>query len=235
MIFLFFIRGNAQEVIDVYMGECDINAHPSYMYSERLISKKYSNDTLFLELGLIRNCSFKPDFNLTLSKDSLIFVINDTASIREMCNCCFELTLVIKTIPDTNLIFYEKYEVDEYEEDSFFKVYDVRTEYSEIKRYENNYFYPTPDLVFDSVCENQLVEDSLRVGYWCFYDEKTQLIKSKLYYSKPSNNSNWVWYVLYENGNPIQMCAIVNSYDTRRETFEQCISWKEYTEIFGVK
>lgn len=219
----------AQSVVGINKSSCDSNSDPVYMYTNRLISKRIVNDTLHLELGLVRNCSFEPKVELDLKNDSLIIKIDNVSEIWMGCICCFEMTVKVVGIKDTFFTLIEKFQNKDFTKKGIIE-YEV---YSEIKSYPNKYIFPSLSEITSAAPDNLMVGDSLRIGSWHFIDSVTNAINAKAFYFIDENGKSITkWYVLYDKeGNIREVCAYTGSIASEGYSNVTCASKEEYMKL----
>src|SRR5690606_14962053 len=88
----------SQNIVNIHVGQCDSKSNPDFIHLNYLISKTIENDTLFVQLGVVRNCSFKPKVFLSQSGDSLIFELKNSSNTFTACNCCYEIEILITDV-----------------------------------------------------------------------------------------------------------------------------------------
>ena len=194
LILIIILNGtsSAQNIIEVKTSDCDRNSYPQYLHNTRLISKTNIDDTLILKLGIVRNCEFDPVINCWINADSLILNIENVATSRAACICCFEIELTIAKVKDTNLTCFigEK----------------------EIHILNNKYIFTSLTEINQVQEVNQLNNDSLKIGLWNIYSDKSIRVKGKAYYFIDEfGKSRLKWRVLYnQEGELSEICALAN-------------------------
>lgn len=217
-----------QQIVNMAMGTCDFNSDPEYLHVNRLISKDIKGDTLFLNLGIVRNCGFEPKIELQKSSDSIIILMNNVSNIFMACLCCFEIELKVVGIKDTSFHLFEKFRASHRDLNSDEK----HDSYYEIKQLKNKYIFPSLSEIESSEALNKYHNDSLRIGNWHFYEIETNKLKMKAnYVIDKSGNSKANWRVSYNNkGEIINICAI-NDEDSEGYSYSTCISKEQYLKL----
>ncbi|TNE55776.1 MAG: hypothetical protein EP338_03100 [Bacteroidetes bacterium] len=218
----------AQSVVGINMSNCDSNSDPEYMYANRLISKRIVNDTLHLELGLVRNCAFEPSVELHRRADSLIIEIENVSEIWMGCICCFEMIVKAVGIRDTSFTLIQKYQFEDFTKDGFTE-YEV---YTEIKSYPNKFIFPSITEIESATPDNQMTEDSLRIGSWYIMDAVTNVIKAKaFYFLDHEGKSRTKWRAVYDKeGNIIEVCAFTGV-DSEGYSNVTCATKEQYLKL----
>jgi hypothetical protein len=91
----------AQRVVYYQLSECDMKRADELSSANFLISKLIVNDTLLLQLGLVRNCEFQTSPKLSLSGDALHIELENSSELYAPCLCYFELTIRAVGITDS--------------------------------------------------------------------------------------------------------------------------------------
>ncbi len=202
----------AQEVVGVEMSTCDKNSTPEFMFKNRLINQELINDTLFLRIGIVRNCALEPEVSCNKNSDSLFIHVQNVSDIWEGCICCFELEIKIIGIRDTNFTTY--------------------IGNSELKKVVNKYIFPSLAQIESYQEVNQYNSDSLKIGLWNMYDDNEIRIKAKVFYFiDDSGQSRAKWHVLYDNeGQFATICALtwISSDGISNTT---CADQKQYLDL----
>ena len=90
----------AQRVVYYQLSECDMKRADELSSANFLISKQTINDTLLLQLGLVRNCEFQTRPKLSLSEDLLHIELENSSELYAACECYFDLTIRAVGITD---------------------------------------------------------------------------------------------------------------------------------------
>ena len=231
IILSFTVLTFSQNVIDVKMSSCDGKSDPYYVHPNRIISKNIANDTLQLQLGIVKQCAFDPMVSLVIQNDSLEISITDTSTIMEMCLCCFELSIKVLGVQDTNFILVQKVLFNEFNPEIGFK---DSLGYSEIKEHSNKFIFPTPEELFESRIENKFYQDSLKVGVWGNYYGNSKQLKSKAkYFINQKGLTQTIWYAIFNKSGIItEMCAL--SEVANGNSTLHCIDGDEYQKLYSI-
>ena len=218
----------AQNVVGINMSNCDSNSDPEFMYTNRLISKSIVNDTLHLELGLVRNCAFEPYVALNSSADSLIIEIKNESVMWMSCMCCFEMTVMAVGVKDTSFTLVQKYHFEDITKEGFIE-YEA---YSEIKAYSNKFIFPSLAEIESATPDNQMVSDSLKIGSWHIVDTVSNILKAKaLFFIDGDGKSRIKWYATYDkNGEISEVCAYTGI-DSDGYSNVTCATKEEYLKL----
>lgn len=185
--FTFAIDDSKPQLVTYYGSECNSDLDP-YFLIDRIIKKERIGDTTFLTLGFKENCliNFYPAINfennvLSIRLDARQYGENDE-KIVALCDCCFELTLVMTGIQDTN--FNVKLE------DHF--VYHSSEPYQT---------YPETYTIYNGDTINKKNKYGLYEGVWIKFDESTGEIKYKEFYEPNFDlKPRALWRESYTNG-----------------------------------
>lgn len=239
LIFIVFVHAMlAQQVVDITMNNCDTRFNVAYMHRSRLLSKALVNDTLHLRIGLVRRSANQPQIALDRRGDSLIVDIqrNSNPFDRKMYYC--ELTIKAVDTRDTSFKLYEKYVSSE--EDSLtvkdrnlvFLVEREIVNYYEVKAHPTKFNFPLPSEIELATNDNQLFNDSLKVGYWIVRNKLTRTVKSKAYYIiDEGGKSTASWYATYDRkGNLDQVCGC-EGINPDGYAWYTCLNQEQYTQL----
>lgn len=220
----------SQNIERVTIGECDRSSDPEYIYINRLVQKTVLNDTLYLDIGIVRNCALETKVELSKSQDSLFIKIQNISDIWTACICCFELNIVATGITDTNFVLMLEKERIKFIDENGEK---LPKKYTEIKTYSNKFIFPEIGEIMDSESENQFYNDSLKVGYWSYYYEGTKRLNRKtLYFINDAGQSQTNWYANFDKkGNMIEVCRITGI-DEQGARYANCILREDYDKLF---
>lgn len=111
---LIALTGFSQRIVDFQTSECERDSYPEFIHRNRLIHKKLHNDTLILQVGIVRNCSFSPEIDFNFNEDMLFLKVRNKSNDYAACNCCYELTIRVVGIADTNFTLGEKFKSGDY-------------------------------------------------------------------------------------------------------------------------
>lgn len=191
LMLLVSLNGLSQEIVDFSLSDCERGSYPQFT-KNRLISKEYRSDTLFLKLGMVLNCGIEPLPMVRLSTDSLFVTFNDTSSSYTLCDCCFEVNFTLANIPDTHFtVFYGlKHSIYGNQEDEIY--------YRKLLRHESKYIFPSyAELEEAMACKNpnQVDENGERIGIWIedaprSVDGSFNVVKYDL---KTNQEPNYLW------------------------------------------
>lgn len=172
----------AQKVEQVILSACDENSILEYMYRNRLISRKISNDTLCLHLGIVRDCGLIPKIDCLQTGDTLSLFIQNDSDSWTACFCCYELDVQLSGVLDTN--------------------FTLTIDGSVAKQVRNKYFFPAPQEIEAAQPENKLDPEGRKTGVWRINYEAGNQMKVKAYYFIDEYGVSRVgWSVRYdENG-----------------------------------
>jgi hypothetical protein len=90
----------AQRVVTYQLSECNLNRADELSGTNYFIQKQTINDTLLLQLGLVRNCEFQTSPKLSLSGDALQIELENSSELYAACECYFDLTIRAVGITD---------------------------------------------------------------------------------------------------------------------------------------
>ena len=214
IILIIALKGtcSAQNIVGVELSSCDKNSYPEYMHHQRLISKGIINDTLFLRIGLVRNCEFVPEINCVKNGDSLVFSVQNVSDMYAGCICCYEIDLKITGIIDTN-----------------FTSYIGKTE---LKKLGNKYIFPSLTEIESHQEINKLNADGLEVGIWNIYDPESIFLKAKFYYFiDESGKSRSKWRISYNKDGQISEVCALTSIDSEGISNVTCASREQYLRL----
>lgn len=218
----------AQNVVGINMSNCDSNSDPEYMYTNRLISKSIVNDTLHLELGLVRNCAFKPSVELNSSADSLIIEIKNVSEMWMGCICCFEMTVMAVGVKDTSFTLIQKYLFEDFTKEGFIE-YEA---YSEVKSYSNKFIFPSLAEIESATPDNQMVNDSLKIGAWHIMDTVSNVLKAKaLFFIDGDGKSRTKWYATYDKKGEITEVCAFTGIDSEGYSNVTCATKEQYLKL----
>jgi len=221
----------AQEVVGIEMSNCDTHSDPECMIPTRLISKRIENDTLYLQFGLVRNCSYFPSVCLVKKGDTLFIDIENNSEIISMCDCCYEATIKVVGIADTNFRLIHKFDRTVQTETGK----GTSTFFYEFKTRSSKYFFPSLTEVEQLPATNIYNNDSLRIGAWHIYDKESQELKAKVLYDIDENGKSIVnWYCSYDQKGEInEVCAQRENSDGEKIKLF-CISKTQFYRINGI-
>ncbi len=83
------------------LSDCNIKRADELSGTNYFIQKQTINDTLLLQLGLVRNCEFQTIPKLSLSGDTLHIELENSSELYAPCLCYFELTIRAVGITDS--------------------------------------------------------------------------------------------------------------------------------------
>lgn len=222
----------AQDVVGISLSACDAKTDPFFVYSNRLISKKIDNDTLILQIGVLRNCSFEPKIALNQKGDSLIIEIDNISEFRMGCECCYEMNIKAIGIKDTSFTLFHKFTVSDFTNEGVKK----RDFYSKMTSSQNKYIFPTISEIELTPPNNHYTPDSLKIGPWHIYDEQTKKLKAKAYYViDEKGESITLWSASFnEKGKLVQICANAGV-NSQGKAILSCASKEEYFDLYTKK
>jgi len=218
----------AQDVVSVGISDCDSKSDPFYIYRNRLISKEINNDTLSLQIGVVRNCSFEPKIALTQKGDSLIIEIDNISEMWMGCECCYEMNIKAIGVKDTNFVLVHKYTASDFTKEGF-KEWDA---YSKMISNQNKYIFPSITEIEQLEAKNCYNADSLKVGPWHIYDKATKrLIAKALFYIDDKGKSKALWSAIFNaNGELIEICGNRGA-DSDGNSYETCATREQYMKL----
>ena len=222
----------AQDVVGISLSDCDAKTDPFFVYTNRLISKKIDNDTLILQIGVLRNCSFEPKIALNQKGDSLIIEIDNISENRTSCECCYELNIKAIGIKDTSFALIHKFTVSDFTKEGIKK----RDVYTQMTCSQNKYIFPTISEIELAPPNNNYTLDSLKIGPWHIYDEQTKKLKAKAYYViDEKGESTTLWCASFnEKGKLVQICANAGV-NSQGKAMLSCASKEEYLNLYRNK
>jgi hypothetical protein len=220
LYFVFGFNCLSQRVIDTQISGCDTKSDSEYIRN-RLIAKELKQDTLTLNLGLVLNCCVTPNPSVTFINDTLFLQIRNDSDIWCACNCCFELTITIKGIPDTMFTLIQRVETREFVNNAVEK----RSLNQELKQHRNKYIFPDPDEIGTFNGVNQRNSDGEKIGRW--NEKKNNDVKHTIYYAiNQYEKSVPLWWMMQDNsGDLIEICA-------KKGSSSICIDANEYKALF---
>ncbi len=226
--FLSFSISFAQDIVGISLSDCDAYSDPFFVYSTRLISKKIENDTLSLQIGVVRNCGFEPKIVLTQKGDSLIIEIDNISEIHMSCECCFEMNIKAIGVKDTSFTLFHKFTVSDFTKEGVKK----RDVYSKIICSQNKYIFPSISEIELAPPNNNYTLDSLKIGPWHIYDAQTKKLKAKVYYViDEKGESTTLWSASFnEKGKLVQICANAGV-NSQGKSMMTCKSKEEYLRL----
>lgn len=226
--FLSFSISFAQDIVGISLSDCDAHSDPFFVYSTRLISKKIENDTLSLQIGVVRNCGFEPKIVLTQKGDSLIIEMDNISDRHMSCECCFEMNIKAIGVKDTSFVLIHKFTVSDFTKEGLKK----RDVYSKMISKQNKYIFPSISEIKQAPPNNNFNRDSLKIGSWHVYDEQTKKLKAKAYYViNEEGESTTLWHASFnEKGKLVQICANAGV-NSQGKSMLSCASKEEYLRL----
>lgn len=218
----------AQDVVGISLSDCDADSSSFFVYSTRLISKKIENDTLSLQIGVVRNCGFEPKIALTQKGDSLMIEIDNISEEWMSCECCFEMNIKAIGVKDTSFTLFHKFTVSDFTKEGVKK----RDAYLKMTSCQNKYIFPSISEIELAPPNNNYTLDSLKIGPWHIYDEQTKKLKAKAYYViDEKGESITLWSASFnEKGKLVQICANAGV-NSQGKAILSCASKEEYLEL----
>ncbi len=185
---LFSDYAAAQDVLSTGLSACDRNMRPELMRS-RLISKEMHGDSLLLTIGFAENCSFRPDLRASFQNDTLFLFKKNLSESHAMCDCCFELTIALSGIPDTNFVLMMSGNELRQSRSPYVKLPD---------EYVAEYKSPL----------NRVNKDKLRIGLWRTYYENSDQVQIEIYYSETWDVPERMWFKFYDKDGNLKEVGI---------------------------
>lgn len=220
----------SQKVVEVHMSDCARDSYPAFMHPHRLIQKELKNDTLNLQIGIVRNCSFTPKIENDYRGDSLILNIGNSSKDYTACDCCFELTLRVVGISDTNFRLVEKWNVEDFIGNEF-KEWIVTREFN---YYQNKFIFPTLEEVNALTAYNLISADSLKVGLWYQTSLSDPNSHWKIFYIiDESGKSRTKWAITYNGKKEITEVVALSGINDQGVSDMQVNSGKEYLKLIA--
>lgn len=218
----------AQDVVGISLSNCDSKSDPFYIYRNRLISKKIENDTLSLQIGVVRNCSFEPKIELSQKGDSLIIEIDNISEMWMGCECCYEMNIKAIGVKDTSFLLIHKYTSSDFTKEGL-KEWDL---YSKMISNQNKYIFPSITEIELLPPNNNFNQDSLKIGPWHIYDIETKKLKAKAYYFiNEEGASKTLWYARFnDKGELVEVCGNAGI-DSDGNSFTTCVDKEEYLKL----
>lgn len=223
------------------MSDCARNSYPEFIHRNRLIHKELKNDTLTLQVGIVRNCSFLPIVDLNFDEDTLVLKISNTSCDYAACDCCYELELRIVGIPDTNFTLGEKFlnnELVDYTnfDDFVHQEFSEWTEFEEFRYFHNKFIFPTLEEVEAITEYNQFNADSLKIGMWIEYSRRYLNNYSKVFYFIDDlGKSHAKWSIDYNEKNEILHASALTGFDGKGIPNRLSIEGKMYLNMMSTK
>lgn len=222
----------SQRIVDIQTSACERDSYPNFIHRNRLILKELKNDTLILRVGIVRNCSFSPNITLGSKEDTLILDIDNESYDRASCDCCYEINLQITGMVDTNFFLAQKFILgdligDESKESVHFE---------EFKYYQNKFIFPTLEEV-DNITEyNQLIADSLKIGWWRIASPlNSGNYRKAFYYIDESGKSRAKWHIDYNENDEITLVSALSGIDSDGISNMQVIEGDFYLNLMSSK
>lgn len=227
--FLSFSKSFAQDVVGISLSACDAKTDPLFVYSNRLISKQIENDTLTLQIGVVRNCSFEPKIALIQKGDSLMIEIDNISENRMGCECCYEMNIKAIGIKDTSFALIHKFTVSDFTKEGV----QNRYAYSKMTCRQNKYIFPSISEIELAPPNNNFTQDSMKIGPWHIYDEQTKKLKAKAYYViDEQGESITLWSASFnEKGKLVQICANAGV-NSQGNPILTCVSKEGYLDLY---
>jgi hypothetical protein len=226
--FLFFIEfvSFSQTIVDFRFAPCDSKSNTEFIHRNYLVSKSFENDTLFIRLGLVRNCSFEPEIHLSQREDSLIFELKNKANEFTACTCCYELEIAITEIQGIDFKLYLK------ENETVFTRDGILDEefYSRVN--SKKYIFPSLSEIELLSINNHSNTDQLKTKTWQLFYENTAKPKIKGVNSIDENGiSEPIWYVKFnEQGEMTEVCGTKQE-NTSNQKVTLCMEKAEYLKL----
>ena len=207
-IFFFSVNGISQKLVSSKLLPC--NNYADDIYRERISSQRLSNDTLYLEIDFIHNCSVELAPEMQAKGDSLFINLKNVSEVYAACICCYSMLLTIAEMKDSsyNLI-----------------INDTPFLFSRSK-----YIDVPPGNIPKKELKNQISKNGLRIGYW--------KIKNKLqpgsyhisYYGfEPDSVNHPLWIKSFNKKNELISVSVQIIKPTDR--YMIYIDLKKYEEI----
>ena len=210
------ISNPAQEVLHHKLSSCDRNSYPEFI-KDRIVSKAIRQDTLAITIGFSANCciSFLPAitsigdtlflFNKPKEPDSLGFV----EEIVCLCDCCFELNLLIYPIRDTNFIFY----------------FDNKPLHTSSEKYRT---IPPRFNVYNGDTINRFDKYGHRQGVWRIYNQGTNALMKEIYFNEDFyEEGRFKWMKIYKSSGTLEKYIEIDPLTKQRKTY----NYKEYKTL----
>lgn len=144
------------------------------------------------------------------------------------CICCYEMTVMAVDVKDTSFKLIRKYLYEDLTKEGFIE-YEV---YSEIKSYSNKFIFPSLDEIESITPDNQMVNDSLKIGSWHIMDTVSNVLKAKaLYFIDGNGKSRTKWYAIYnKKGELSEVCAFTGV-DSEGYSNVTCATKEQYLKL----
>lgn len=223
---IFSFSAFAQQVVKTSVSACDHRSDPYFMYQNRLISKEIINDTLNLQIGIVRNCEFFPEIKVEYNSDSLVLDIQNSSELYAACECCFEMNIQLVGIPDTNFTLYNVFEATDFNKsDGFIEWTEIR----KMRYHQSKYVLPTPEQIKNFAAKNKLNENGLKVGPWEIVGESGRKYKA-FFAIDDSGRSRAKWSIAYdEKGELTEVCGKQD--DSNESTCADAYEYKKFLEL----
>jgi hypothetical protein len=88
-------------VVSNQLSDCNIKRADELSGTNYFIQKQTINDTLLLQLGLVRNCEFQTSPKLSMRQDTLFVELENSSERFAACECYFELNIRAVGITDS--------------------------------------------------------------------------------------------------------------------------------------
>jgi hypothetical protein len=88
-------------VVSYQLSDCNIKRADELSGTNYFIQKQTINDTLLLQLGLVRNCEFQTSPKLSMRQDTLFVELENSSERFAACECYFELNIRAVGITDS--------------------------------------------------------------------------------------------------------------------------------------
>jgi hypothetical protein len=199
---------HSQELASFKLSECDAGSNIDLL-RRRIISKELSADTLRINIGFIENCCLSPKPSIKNSNDTLYLSMENSSDIWCACDCCFEMTLVISNIADTNFtLMWGEYEVK------------AQSKYPKLPH----------EYIFNSnTPTNQLNDRDIKVGLWYKYSDQSPGRKYEIFYDEtPDEKAVTKWIRVYNKDGELMEISIMKGRNGDSVIFEP----EEYNRVF---
>ena len=169
----------SQKIESFSISTCDKKIHDVNFINERIVDYELISDTLIIVLDLVENCALQPIPTVEIQNNTLHIGLNQSSNITDMCECCYELRLVISGVNSFD--------------PSIVKVGNKTL------IPEENKMIPLPEdyVIIDTTTFNQMSKSGLKTGHWREkYNDKSIEVLS--FYKVIGDESKLMWRKIFD-------------------------------------
>lgn len=208
IIFFFVSNGFSQQLVSYKLLPCHNYAED--IYRERISSQKLSNDTLYLEIDLIHNCSAQLEPEMHTNGDSLFINLKNVSDVYATCICCYSMLLTITEMENST--------------------YNLIIDSTQFLFSSSKYIDVPPRNIPKKELKNQISKNGLRIGYW---KNKSKIQPGSYYISyygaEPDSINHPLWIKSFNKKNELISVSVEIIKPTDR--YMIYIDLKKYEEI----